>query len=78
MVWSWVVIGVMTLLLVSSLGEISCAFPTMGALYYWSYRLGGVQWGPFCSWTAGWCNLVGQIAGVASGGYAGEDDVILM
>lgn len=37
--------------------------------YYWAYRLGGPKWGPFASWTAGWCNLLGQIAGVASGRY---------
>jgi amino acid transporter len=33
--------------------------------------LGGPTYGPFASWTAGWCNLLGQIAGVASGGYSG-------
>ena len=31
--------------------------------------MGGPKWGPFASWTAGWCNLLGQIAGVASGMY---------
>ena len=71
MIWSWVIIGVMTVGLVQALGEICCAFPTMGALYYWSFVLGGPEWGPFCSWVSGWCNLLGQIAGVASGGYAG-------
>lgn len=72
--WSWIIVGCFTILLVSSLGEISCAFPTMGALYYWSFRLGGTekhQWGPFSSWMSGWTNLLGQIAGVASGGFAG-------
>lgn len=73
MLWSWVIIGGMTLILVSCLSEIACAFPTMGALYYWAFRLGGPRWGPFASWTAGWCNLVGQIAGVASGAYAGAE-----
>ena len=73
MLWSWVIIGCMTLILVSCLAEISCAFPTMGAIYYWAWRLGGSRWGPFASWTAGWCNLVGQVAGVASGAYAGAE-----
>eukprot|EP00667_Euglena_gracilis_P005024 EG_transcript_5049 len=71
MLWSWVVIGVMTLFVVSSLAEICAAYPTMGALYFWAYRLGGPEWGPFSAWTAGWCNLLGQIGGVASGGYSG-------
>eukprot|EP00667_Euglena_gracilis_P002901 EG_transcript_2908 len=71
MVWSWVVIGFMTLFVVTSLAEICAAFPTMGALYFWAHRLGGPEWGPFAAWTAGWCNLLGQIGGVASGGYSG-------
>jgi len=71
MFWSWLIVGIATLIVVSSLGEICCAFPTMGALYYWAFRLGGPDWGPFASWMAGWCNLLGQIAGVASGGYSG-------
>ena len=73
MLWSWIVIGSFTLIIVTSLAEICCAYPTMGALYYWAYRLGGETWGPFSSWMAGWCNLLGQIAGVASGGYSGAE-----
>jgi amino acid transporter len=73
MLWSWIFIGCFTLLVVFSLGEICCAYPTMGALYYWAYRLGGETWGPFSSWMAGWTNLLGQIAGVASGGYSGAE-----
>lgn len=71
MVYSWIIVGLMTLLLVSSLAEICSAYPTMGALYYWAFRLGGPEWGGFASWMAGWTNLLGQIAGVASGGFAG-------
>jgi amino acid transporter len=73
MVWSWVIVGSFTIILVSCLGEICSAFPTMGALYYWAYRLGGPDWGPFFSWVSGWLNLLGQIAGVASGGYSGAE-----
>lgn len=61
MVWSWIVIGSFTLILVSCLAEISCAYPTMGALYYWSFRLGGEEWGPFASWMSGWTNLLGEV-----------------
>jgi amino acid transporter len=71
MIWSWVIVGCFTLAIVSSMGEICSSFPTMGALYYWAFVLGGDEWGPFASWIAGNCNLLGQIAGVASGGYAG-------
>lgn len=78
MFWGWIVIGLVTLILVSSLAEISSAFPTMGALYYWAYQLGGPKYGPFASWMAGWSNLLGQIAGVASGGYAAAQVVSSM
>ena len=71
MVWTWIIIGPMTLLVVASLGEICSAYPTMGAWYFWAFRLGGKEWGGFASWIAAWCNLLGQIAGVASGGFAG-------
>ena len=33
--------------------------------------VGGPEWGIFSSWMTGWFNLLGQIAGVASGSYSG-------
>lgn len=33
MTWTWLVVGIFSTILASSLGEISSAFPTMGALY---------------------------------------------
>lgn len=72
-IWSWLLIGVMTFSVVCALAEICSVFPTMGALYYWSFVLGGSEWGPFAGWVSGWCNLLGQIAGVASGAYAGAE-----
>ena len=33
--------------------------------------MGGPKYGGFASWISGWTNLLGQIAGVASGGFAG-------
>lgn len=73
MFWTYLIIGLFSLTPVCALAEICSTFPTMGALYYWAYRLGGDDWGPYASWIAGWCNLLGQIAGVASGAYAGAD-----
>lgn len=71
MFYSWLVIGTLSLIMVLSLSEISSAMPTMGAVYYWSYVLGGREWGPFAAWLAGWTNLLGQVAGLASGSYSG-------
>jgi len=73
MFWSWIIIGFFTLILVASLAEICSAYPTMGALYYWAFKLGGTTWGPYSSWMAAWTNLLGQVAGVASGGYSGAE-----
>ena len=81
MIWTWLVVGGMSFFIVASLAEISSAYPTMGALYFWAYKLGGDEWGAFSSWMAGWANLLGQIAGVASGGYAGAQifaEIILL
>ena len=69
--WSWLIVGIFSLSIVISLAEICSAFPTMGALYYWAYKLGGPDWGIFSSWMTGWLNLLGQIAGVSSGSYSG-------
>ena len=60
MLWSWIIVFCFTTILVSSLAEITCAFPTMGALYYWAFKLGGAN-GPFWSYIAGWTNLLGSI-----------------
>lgn len=76
LIWTWVIIGCFTVTIVLSLSEICSAYPTMGALYFWADKLGGKEWGPYSSWMAGWLNLLGQIAGVASGGYAGAEILV--
>ena len=81
MFWSWLIIGSVSSIMVLSLAEIASAYPTMGALYYWAYRMGGKDkgsWGPFASWMAGWTNLLGQIAGLASGSYSGAQITVDM
>lgn len=76
LLWSWIIIGLVTFILVCSLGEIASSYPTMGALYYWSYKLGGTTWGPFSSWTAGWCNLLGQVRHYFSPSYEHTTNLI--
>lgn len=41
--------------------EIAAAYPTCGGIYFWSYRLGGVKWGPFLAWLTAWWNWVGTL-----------------
>lgn len=40
-VWGWVIASFFTFLVSLSLGEICSAYPTSGALYFWSARLAG-------------------------------------
>jgi amino acid transporter len=64
MVWGWVFVGCMTLLVGLAMAELASAFPTSGALYYWSAKLAkrhGAAW----SWFTGWLNVVGQLGGTA-------------
>jgi amino acid transporter len=58
----WLVGGLFALLVAASLGQISSAYPTAGALYHWSSILGGRGWG----WATAWINLLGLIFVVAS------------
>lgn len=36
-----------------SMAEICSAYPTSGALYFWSARLAGPKWAPLASWVTG-------------------------
>lgn len=70
MLFGWVYIGIMTLCIGASLGEICAVYPTSGGLYHWSFLLGGNKNGPFVSWITAHFNIVGQIACTASVVYA--------
>jgi amino acid transporter len=58
----WPLVGLGTLCVGLSMGELASAFPTAGALYHWSALLGGKGWG----WFTAAMNLVGQCAIVAA------------
>lgn len=60
--WGWLLVGIMVTLAGLALAEIAAAFPTSGAMYFWSSKLGGPVWG----WFAGWMNLVGVVAVTAA------------
>ena len=60
-VWSWPIVGIMTLLVGLSMAEVCSSFPTAGGLYYWSAKLARNN-GPAWSWFTGWFNFLGQVA----------------
>jgi hypothetical protein len=59
--WGWVAVGGMTMLVGLAMGEVCSAFPTSGALYYYSAKLAKRR-GPIASWYTGWLNALGQMA----------------
>ncbi|KAL9665290.1 hypothetical protein QQ045_020705 [Rhodiola kirilowii] len=70
MVWGWPIVGLLTMVVGSSMAEICSAYPTSGGLYFWSAKLCGNRWGPLASWLTGWFNIVGQWAVTASIDYS--------
>jgi amino acid transporter len=61
--WGWLIVGGFTIFVALSLAEIASAYPTAGALYYWSSKLGGPGW----SWFTGWFNVLGAVGAGAIG-----------
>jgi len=53
---NWTMVGGFSCVVSLVLAEIAAALPTAGGIYYWSYRLGGEEWGPFLSWMTAWWN----------------------
>ncbi len=64
--WGWPIICALILTVAFSMSELASAYPTAGAIYWWSARIGGRKWG----WYTGWFNLIGLIGVVASVDYA--------
>jgi amino acid transporter len=58
----WAIGGLFSLIVAASLGQISSAYPTAGALYHWSSIMGGRGWG----WATAWFNLLGLVFVLAS------------
>ena len=56
---NWTMVGGFSFCVSLVMAEIAAALPTAGGIYYWSFRLGGENWGPFLSWmTAVWFILL--------------------
>lgn len=53
-IWGWCLVSFFTLCVALSMAEICSAYPTSGALYFWSAKLAGPKYGPIASWVTGW------------------------
>ncbi|CZT10709.1 probable amino acid permease 2 (AAP-2) [Rhynchosporium graminicola] len=68
-VWAWFVGSIMAWCISSSVAELVSAYPTAGGMYFVARNVVPPQHAAVWSWVIGWCNILGQTAGVASVGY---------
>jgi len=68
LVWTWLLVGAASLLVGLGMAEICSAFPTCGALYFWTARL-AKRHNNAWAWQTGILNLTGQVAVTASATY---------
>ncbi|KAJ6019177.1 hypothetical protein N7499_009664 [Penicillium canescens] len=68
-VWCWLIGSVMAMCIGSSVAELVSAYPTAGGMYFVTKHVVPPDQVPIFSWIQGWCNLLGQTAGVSSVAY---------
>ncbi|KAF8860967.1 amino acid transporter [Acephala macrosclerotiorum] len=68
-VWAWFVGSVMASCISASVAELVSAYPTAGGMYFVTKNVVPPEHAAIWSWIIGWCNLLGQTAGVASVAY---------
>ncbi|KAE8417143.1 amino acid/polyamine transporter I [Aspergillus pseudocaelatus] len=65
-VWCWFFGSCMAMCIGSSVAELVSAYPTAGGMYFVTKHVVPEEQVPIFSWVQGWCNLLGQTAGVSS------------
>ncbi|KAF2106288.1 amino acid permease 2 [Lophiotrema nucula] len=68
-VWAWFTGSVMAYCIASSVAELVSAYPTAGGMYYVTKHVVPKEHVAAWAWIIGWCNFLGQAAGVASLAY---------
>jgi len=58
---NWTMVGGLSFFVSLSMAEIAASLPTCGGIYFWSYKLGGPEWGPFLAWMTAWWNWAGWL-----------------
>ncbi|KXZ48835.1 hypothetical protein GPECTOR_25g420 [Gonium pectorale] len=69
MMWGWLVVMLFTTSVGLSMAELASAYPTSGALYYWSYKLAPARLKNLACWLTAWVLTMGQAAFAASNFY---------
>jgi amino acid transporter len=68
-VWCWFFGSCMAMCIGSSVAELVSAYPTAGGMYFVTKHVVPENHVAIFSWIQGWCNLLGQTAGVSSVAY---------
>ncbi|PGH02922.1 hypothetical protein GX51_04378 [Blastomyces parvus] len=68
-VWCWFIGSFMAMCIASSVAELVSAYPTAGGMYFVTKHVVPPNQVAIFSWIQGWCNLLGQTAGVSSVAY---------
>ncbi|KAJ3075708.1 hypothetical protein HDU98_007100 [Podochytrium sp. JEL0797] len=69
-IWTWAIGSVLCMTIALSIAEIISAYPISGGMYTASKFVTPKEKVPLVSWTVGWLNTLGQIAGFASTDFA--------
>ncbi|GFR51275.1 hypothetical protein Agub_g13583 [Astrephomene gubernaculifera] len=69
MIWGWLVVTLFATSVGLSMAELASAYPTSGALYYWSYKLAPPRLRNLACWMTAWILTLGQAALSASAFY---------
>ncbi|KAJ5751650.1 hypothetical protein N7520_008567 [Penicillium odoratum] len=69
-VWCWLIGSCMAMCIGSSVAELVSAYPTAGGMYFVGKHVVPPEQVSMFSWIQGWCNLLGQTAGVSSVAYS--------
>jgi amino acid transporter len=69
MLYGWIIVGLFTIVVGSSMSEICSTYPAAGSVYYWSGVLAPKVYAPLLSYMTGWLNLIGNVAVNASFAY---------
>ncbi|KAI9004975.1 amino acid permease-domain-containing protein [Hyaloraphidium curvatum] len=76
--WSFLPVSLLVGCVALSMAELCSAFPSMGGLYLFAYKLGGEKWGPFAAWNTAWMNYFANVAGLANACQGSAYLVLLM
>lgn len=69
MLYGWIIVGIFTFIVGSSMSEICSTYPAAGSVYYWSGVLAPKRHASLLSYITGWLNLLGNLAVNASFAY---------